>query len=267
MTAPTEVTWLAASLDHVPMDDGWVDDGMATRLAGLAYQKRYSEVRLARWTAKQAIALTLQHPTDSLRSVEVRNAPDGAPEAFVDGEQVPAVIAMTDRADWAVCMVARGHARIGCDLELVEPRSRAFVGDYLTGTEQQTVSQAADPELAANLIWSAKESALKVLRTGLRRDTRTVEVTLLPSASGDWSGLEVKDQTGQILPGWWNRYGNFVLTWCGEAPMPAPVSLVEPTPLSTAQPSHRWMEQPMRHPLPFLRTSVPKTGGRNPQEQ
>jgi 4'-phosphopantetheinyl transferase len=215
----------------------------------MSYEKRYSEARLARWTAKQAIAQTLRLPTESLGSVEVRNAPDGAPEAFVDGNDADVEIAMTDRADWAVCMVAPGPARIGCDLELVEPRSRAFVADYLTGPEQQTVAQAPDQDLAANLIWSAKESALKVLRTGLRRDTRTVEVSLLPSGSDDWSGLEVKDLAGHVLPGWWIRYGEFVLTWCGEVPMAAPVSLVDPTPLAMAQPSHTWMKQPRRPPL------------------
>ena len=68
---------------------------------------------------------------------------------------------------------------LGCDLELVEPRSDRFVADYLTAAEQQLVLGAGpERDLVANLIWSAKESALKVLRVGLRRDTRSVEVTL-----------------------------------------------------------------------------------------
>ena len=40
-------------------------------------------------------------------------------------------------------------------------------------------------DAVANLIWSAKESALKVLRTGLRRDTRSVDVSLLPDPPVD----------------------------------------------------------------------------------
>ena len=246
MTAP-QLSWLASSLDDVPGDDSWVDDSMAARLAALTYEKRYSEVRLARWTAKRAVAMTLQRSVDSLREVQVRNAPDGAPEVFIGGHQVPAVIAMTDRADWAVCMVAPGTARIGCDLELVEPRSRAFVADYLTTSEQEAVAAAPEPNVMANLIWSAKESALKVLRTGLRRDTRTVEVRLLPTGRDGWESLEVSDRSGRILPGWWIRYGEFVLTCCGETTLDPPVSLLEPPPLAGATPSHRWVGQPLRN--------------------
>ena len=67
---------------------------------------------------------------------------------------------------------------VGCDLELVEPRTPGFVADFLTAAEQQSVASRPDPDAAANLIWSAKESALKVLQTGLRRDTRSVEVAV-----------------------------------------------------------------------------------------
>jgi 4'-phosphopantetheinyl transferase len=113
------------------------------------------------------------------------------------------------------------------------------------------LATAADPDLTANLIWSAKESALKVLRTGLRRDTRTVEVNLLPTTSGVWNGLEVADQTGRSLPGWWARYGDFVLSCCAETPLAAPLSLVEPPPLATAEPSHRWIDRPRRSEGPL----------------
>ena len=69
---------------------------------------------------------------------------------------------------------------VGCDLELVEPRSALFVRDYFTAAERERVAAAParEHDELANLIWCAKESALKVLRTGLRRDTRSVEVEL-----------------------------------------------------------------------------------------
>ncbi|MDJ0925094.1 MAG: 4'-phosphopantetheinyl transferase superfamily protein [Acidimicrobiia bacterium] len=237
-------TWLAASLEDVAPDAEWVDEALAARLARMTYTKRYSEARLGRWAAKQAVAKTMR--IESVRDVVIRNAPDGAPETLVRGRLIDAVIAMTDRSDWAVCMVLPGRTRIGCDLEIVEPRSRAFVSDYFTLPEQETVAAADDPAVMANLIWSAKESALKVLRTGLRQDTRTVEVTLLEHTDGEWRGLEVKEQTGRILPGWWLRHNEFVLTCAAEGPIAAPRSLVNPTPLAAAQPSHRWMEQPQR---------------------
>ncbi len=149
----------------------------------MRFTKRRSEFLIARWTAKHALAQVLKiAPTPAdLRRLEVRHAPSGAPLPYLDGEPLDLQISLTDRADWAVCVVDEGTGRVGCDLELVEPRTDGFVRDYLTPAEQRYVDSAADAtarSLAANLIWSAKESALKVLTTGLRRDTRSVEVDL-----------------------------------------------------------------------------------------
>jgi 4'-phosphopantetheinyl transferase len=248
MTTPPLVTWLSAGMDSVPSNGAWVDEALAARLAGMRYAKRRDEARLGRWTAKNAIArsLGLDADPDALRRVLVRNAFDGAPEAWVGERRIDAVIAMTDRADWAVCAVLHGSPRIGCDLELVEPRSEAFVSDYLTADEQTAVRQAADPHLLANVIWSAKESALKVLRTGLRRDTRTVEVRLLgEEGPAPWRRLTVTSAEGREFPGWWLRYGQFVLTCATEVATESPRSLDEPPALASAEPTHRWMEDPL----------------------
>jgi 4'-phosphopantetheinyl transferase len=235
-------------MTEVPEDDGWVDEATADRLHTMQYEKRHSEARLGRWTAKMALAKTLGLPTDfaTLRTIVIRNARDGAPEASVDGSPVDAVIAMTDRADWAVCAMLPGTVRVGCDLELVEPRSAAFVSDYLTAAEQESVVRSSEPAVVANAIWSAKESALKVLRTGLRRDTRTVEVSLDGDSAALWQALDVADSDGGSFPGWWVRYGDFVLTCVAAEPTAPPVSLVDPPALAAATPSHGWMEKIIR---------------------
>lgn len=241
-------TWFSAGLAQVAVDDAWLDPVLADRLSRMRYTKRLVEARLGRWTAKQALAQALGLPADlrSLADVVVLNAPDGAPEAYVAGEPAGVVIAMTDRADWAVSVVLAGPTRVGCDLEIVEPRSAAFVRDYFTPTEHSLVA-AGDHDLMANLIWSAKESALKVLRTGLRRDTRTVEVDLDPTTGAGpstWRPLTVTATEGPAMPGWWIRYGEFVLTLCAADATDPPFSLEEPPALATAQPSHIWMDQP-----------------------
>lgn len=245
MTADSHpATWLSAGLSDVPLTDVWMDDELANRLAGLRYAKRHSEARLSRWTAKLAVANTLGLAVDhaTLRTVTIRNARDGAPYACIDGGAIDAVIAMTDRADWAVCAVLPGVARIGCDLELVEPRSPAFVRDYFTAAEQELVAGAAATDVVANVIWSAKESALKVLRTGLRRDTRTVEVDLDGTGTASWQPLSVAEVAGRTFPGWWIRYGDFVLTCVAERPIGPPASLDTFPALATATPSHLWMD-------------------------
>jgi 4'-phosphopantetheinyl transferase len=241
-----ELTWAAAGLDDVPSETSWIDPLFAARIERMTYTKRRSETILARWAAKATVARTLgwQVEPATLARIVIRNAIDGAPEVTVDDVPLGGVIAMTDRADWAVSMVLGGVARVGCDLELVEPRSSAFVADYFTVLEQATVADHPDRDLAANLIWSAKESALKVMRTGLRRDTRTVEVALGHDGDDTWRPLSVTADDGRLFPGWWLLTGPFVLTCATEEPTPPPTSLVEPHGLADARPSHRWMDQP-----------------------
>jgi 4'-phosphopantetheinyl transferase len=241
-----EVCWDSSGMQHLPAAGDWQDAVLTERLRGLPYTKRREEARLARWTAKNAVALALGLDPNprQLRDIVIRNAPDGAPEATIGGEPLDAVIAMTDRADWAVCAVMGGTRRVGCDLELVEPRSPAFVRDYFTPAEQDAIHTAQEPHATANLLWSAKESALKVLRTGLRRDTRSVEVSLGGDTDGDWQSLAVADIEGGCFPGWWKRCGSFLLTVVAEESFSAPRSLSEPAPLNSAVPTHGWQDNP-----------------------
>ncbi|MGI9646174.1 MAG: 4'-phosphopantetheinyl transferase family protein [Ilumatobacteraceae bacterium] len=238
--------YLAVGMADLPAHDDWLTEPEATRLRGFSYTKRREEARLGRWTAKRALGLTLGCPAEpaSLRELVIRNAADGAPEVFIDARRAPVSISMTDRGDWAVCTVVEGHNDLGCDLELVEPRSDAFVRDWFTEAERAGVAASPDEhDLLANLIWSAKESALKVLRTGLRRDTRSVEVALEEfGPDGErWRPLTVTTEEGEEFDGWWHRFGEFVLTYASRTPTGPPVSLVDPPPLTTATPTHSWM--------------------------
>ena len=235
--------WHSCGIQDVADGAEWMDAIEADRFARMRYEKRRSEARLGRWTAKQSVARVFGiEPSDAgLASILVRNAPDGAPELFVDGDHQAYTIAMTDRADWAVTALREGPDRIGCDLELVEPRTRRFVEDYFTPREVAAV-EAGDHDLMANLIWSAKESSLKVLRTGLRRDTRTVEVEIEQGRPSEWAPLVVAVDGLDRHHGWWIRYGDFVLTVAAAVPVDAPVALVEPPPLEQATPGHAWMD-------------------------
>jgi 4'-phosphopantetheinyl transferase len=63
---------------------------------------------------------------------------------------------------------------VGCDLELIEPRSAAFLRDWLAPSEQKLVATApaGGRDLVPNLVWTANEAAAKVRREGLRIDVR-----------------------------------------------------------------------------------------------
>jgi 4'-phosphopantetheinyl transferase len=242
-----ELYWLSQGMADAPAHDAWLSPREASWVARMRFPKRRSEFRLGRWTAKKALALHLGRDASAqgLRSIEIDRAPDGAPAPFVDGLPAEAYLTMTDRADQSVCLVGPPGIALGCDLELVEPRSDAFVADYLTAAEQGLVADAGDGEgrdLIANLLWCGKESALKVLRTGLRRDTRSVEVSFPEGGVVDgWAPMSVRAVEGTVFPGWWQRFGAFVLTLAATEPFAPPQPLVDPPGLATAAPSDSWL--------------------------
>lgn len=239
-----DLRWLSQGMADPPADDGWLSPREAAWVARMRFPKRSSEFRLGRWTAKKALALYLGRDASvsGLAAIEIDRAGDGAPAPLVDGRPAGAYLTMTDRADQAVCLVGPPGTALGCDLELVEPRSEAFLADFLTPDEQRLVAAAGETrDLVANLVWCGKESALKVLRTGLRRDTRSVEVSFPEGAAVDgWAPMSVRAVEGAVFPGWWQRFGAFVLTLAATRPFAPPRPLVDPPGLATAVPGHAW---------------------------
>ena len=245
---------MSASEDQLPATDEWLTPAESLAAAGMRTTKRRTEYLLRRWVCKRAVAADAALPADlrSLSRIEVANHASGAPFLRLDGSPRDRSVSLSDRAGWAICVLGAGREPVGCDLELVEPRSPAFLADFLTYAERTFVaSRPADQRaVAANLVWSAKESALKVLRTGLRRDTRSVEVHLdgpgdprSPAASG-WSPLRVLTTEGGELPGWWRRDGQFLVTVVTEEPSGTPRALDGSAALSSATPSHAWLDRP-----------------------
>jgi 4'-phosphopantetheinyl transferase len=222
--------WLARGEDQLPPVGEWLTSAERSRADGLRYTKRRKDFLLGRWTLKLAVvrAFGWQDGPAELARVEAHPAPSGAPRLYVDGRPAARGVSLSDRAGCAVCLVAEGAGKVGCDVEIVEPRSDAFVRDYLTGPERQAVIAAGPArDKAANLIWSAKESALKVLETGLRRDTRSVEVTVaeLNPPERSWSPLQVCTTEGAVFPGWWRQSGVFLVTACWPGGGPPPLAL------------------------------------------
>jgi len=225
--------WLEQTEADLPENDEWLSAGELSHLRGLRFPKRRADWRLGRWTAKCAAATYLNLPTDarSLAAVEIRAAASGAPEAFLADEPAAVVISLSHSAGTAACALAAPGASLGCDLEIVEPRSDGFVADYFTPEEQASIVQtvAADRSLLVALLWSAKESALKALREGLRLDTRSVQVTCdreLEQRPRTWHPLRAQCAEGQVFHGWWQRNGNLVRTLIA-APAPAqPIALI-----------------------------------------
>jgi 4'-phosphopantetheinyl transferase len=212
------VHWLTQTEENVPLKNDWLCASELVCLTSFPFVKRRTDWRLGRWTAKQAIAACLHWPTDpqALAQIEIRATPSGAPEALPPGLTTPLSFSISHRAERAMCAVSPVRMRLGCDLEIPEEHSHAFVTDYFTAEEQNLVARVGcedRPSLLA-LLWSAKESALKALGQGLRLDTRSVVVTPIesqPDVSG-WSPLQVRCVDNQVFHGWWRNTNGFLHT-------------------------------------------------------
>ncbi len=222
MVLPAEAgaRWLARGEDALPAGVGWLAPGETQRAASvLRYTKRRTEYLLAparrEARGRRADRALAGRPARCWRPSRCVTRPAVRRTCVVDGAPIGLTVSITDRAGWAVCLVGPGADGIGCDLELVEPRTDGFVRDFFTAAERRYVAArpaGEERDVAANLIWSAKESALKVLRTGLRRDTRSVEVSVDGRGADGWGGLSVRASEGDRFPGWWRRDGRFLFT-------------------------------------------------------
>ena len=230
-----DVYWLEQTKGDVPQENDWLSASECAFLDGLRFAKRRLDWRLGRWTAKRALAVYLNLPDflPALAKIEVRAAFSGAPEVFFENKLATAKISLSHRSDRAICAVAPFAAELGCDLELIEPHSDAFVTDYFTAEEQALVTRqsATDRPRILAVLWSGKESALKALRAGLRMDTRCVTVELVDASidiNGDvngWSPLQVSYTDGRIFHGWWQDADHMVRTVVAAPPPALPIPL------------------------------------------
>jgi 4'-phosphopantetheinyl transferase len=253
-----DVYWLEQAEADVPVGNDWLSARELACLSRLRFPKRRADWRLGRWTAKCILAdyLKTSPAPKVLATIELHPSASGAPEVFFENNSSAVVISLSHRAGIAACAVAPSGGALGCDLEMIEPRSDAFVADYFTTEEQALVAQApaADRFRLLALLWSAKESALKALRAGLRLDTRSVIVgpidapgdqeqadthcgkdpTLTGGSQSDlrcWRPLQVRHTDGQTFHGWWQQAGILLRTVVATPPPSRPI-LVTRDPVS-----------------------------------
>ena len=226
------VQLLIRRVEHVPTgDDAWLAPGERSELARFRIDKRRTEWRLGRWTAKHLLAagLDLETVTDSLARIEVHAAADGAPEPFLDARPLDLALSLSHSAGTAVAALAPAGTALGCDIELIRALRRGTVERHFTALERVVLEgiEAHDWAVRGTLIWTAKESALKALREGLRIDTRAVEVApVLDGPAGSWRAFTVTHlPDARIFRGWWRRIGDHILSVAAE---PAPACPGEP---------------------------------------
>lgn len=215
----TPVHWRLGHTRDVPAGVAWLSEAERAIVPATARPKRHREWRLGRWTTKQLLS------AHGWCDAEVLRASSGAPVVARAGTRLPVQVSISHRDELGLSCLTGPAVALGCDIEFIEPRLPVFVADYFTGGEQADVTRAspASRDTVVTAIWSAKESALKALRTGLRRDARTVEVTLVHVASADgWCPLTVRDLTDvRHLPGFWRTSDDrrYVITLVATSPV------------------------------------------------
>ncbi|KAA3609762.1 MAG: 4'-phosphopantetheinyl transferase superfamily protein [Calditrichaeota bacterium] len=209
-------------LADCPGDNNWFGEQEKAVLDNLRFTKRRSDWRLGRWTAKQVIFSFLKSEgshKDNLSEIEILADPDGAPQVYLQNKKAPFSISISHSHGVAMSVLNPAKIPIGCDIEFIEEREENFVADYFTEQEMVWVknSEASIKPVVCNLIWSAKESTLKVLKEGLRLDTKTVNIleTKLGNTE-EWQPIEIQFNETNEFFGQWKIMNGFILTIVAE---------------------------------------------------
>jgi phosphopantetheinyl transferase len=168
-------------------------------LAGLGHVPRRRKWLMGRAAAKRLVRTMLGEGQVPEKKISVLNQPSGEPFVLIEGKggwDYPISISHRSEVGMAAVPLDR-TARIGADLETIEPRDPALVRQFYTDGEAQIVEAAGpDRDEVVSRIWSAKEAVLKLLGLGLRIDTRGVVVNLagepFPGCPADWQPVDVK---------------------------------------------------------------------------
>jgi len=200
---------------QLPADLDWLTLSERRRHDGFRFAKRRGDWLLGRWAGKVTLLELAGLPPQDGGRIEIATAPDGAPLTTLDGELYPVTLSLSHSHGRAMAAAMLGNSALGCDIELVERRSTGFVDTYFTAAETLAVQQAKAGwrDELITMIWSAKESTLKALRTGLRADTRSIEVVAdADDAAGGWRSARTTAADDGEFDCVWRRDDGFVIT-------------------------------------------------------
>ena len=133
--------------------------------------------------------------------IEIVQDDQGKPIAVIPGvsEKSLGKLSLSHSNGLAVAAAVQGKSveGIGVDVEIVEPRSDAWVNDYFTEEEIRIAGTGDERWRELTKIWCLKEAALKAMGTGLRFDLREIDASQV-NASGR-ATLEFRDNVARFL--------------------------------------------------------------------
>jgi 4'-phosphopantetheinyl transferase len=225
-----EVRYTIQDWDQVPDSLHWLTFHERARYEGFRFDKRRRDWLLGRWAAKIALLGVSGLPERDIKRFEIASAPNGAPLPRLDGRPYQARLSLSHSNNRAFSTVSAGTRALGCDIELVEPRSEVFVETYFTESERVHVERTSPlfRDSLVTKIWSAKESTLKALRTGLQADTRSVEVIDNGDCAGaDWDIARTIVADAGEFSCLWRLDGQFVLSIVTRDPVETPIPVAD----------------------------------------
>jgi phosphopantetheinyl transferase len=167
-------------------------------LSRLAIEARRRKWLLGRAAAKNLVRDMSAGGAVPDQGISVLNQPSGEPFVLVEGKGGwGRAISISHRSQVGMAAAPLDEAaRIGADVESVEPRDRALVRQFFADSEAEMVEAGShDRDEIVARVWSAKEAVLKLLGLGLRVDTRGVVVNLagepFPGCPANWQSVGV----------------------------------------------------------------------------
>ena len=208
-----ELGWLTRALADVPRHDGWLSEREREILSTLRIPQ-----------ASRRLAARALGGEGGAGSVAGRAGCGGRGPAGGRTEHLrrsraargyrwasPSVTAPGGRWSWSgVC-----RERSDATWKRSSLAARRSCGEWLRPAERELLNglDGEPRDLAANLLWTAKEAASKARREGLRLNLRqaTVEPGRLAHRPGSWERLRVAWEDGPVELGWWRREPEWVM--------------------------------------------------------
>ena len=191
----------------------------------MRFPKRRNEWLLGRLTTKDLLKnCSAEYAAIRSQDIQVTNEESGRPSLELLNHISPKIqLSISHRDSIAFCAISfDAHLNIGVDLELVEERFQSFVDDFFTPSEIDFVKNTNGTlhQEIVTIIWSAKEAILKASGSGLRVDTRQVEICRIEgtaeneATAQEWHAIKAVYPSSRKDPWnlWWKPFEEYVLT-------------------------------------------------------
>lgn len=118
--------------------------------------------------------------------------------------------------DDCFCLALENASEIGLDCEKIKPCDMTIAKYFFTPNECDYIDKAEDKDFAFTLIWTRKESYIKMLGTGLNESFDKIDVT--PKTDIAVNSQKLFNSNDQIAHSYMNSYkiGDIVISVCSK---------------------------------------------------